>query len=211
MPVPVLILFSISLISYFLTAIKKGINKEDLFIVVPGIYFAIYFNFFFRAQIGIRFFLVIFPILIIFSASIFRKWCAFSQTIHGFFVFLGVYLIISVASYFPHYLSYFNEFIPNRNLAYQKLADSNLDWGQDKAELSKYLEDNPEIIFEPAQPTDGLIIVGVNELTGVVGSSKSFEWLRENFLPIDNFNYSYLIYDISLIDIEKIKIDNEQE
>jgi hypothetical protein len=208
-PIPILILFSISLINFILTVIKEGIKKEDLLIVVPAIYFAIYFNYFFRAQIGIRFFLVIFPILLIFSASIFRKWCTFSKMTRGFFIFLGMYLVISVASYFPHYLSYFNEFVPNRNLAYQKLADSNLDWGQDGADLKNFLENNPETIFEPAQPTNGLIIVGVNELTGVSESPKNFKWLRDNFLPIDNLNYSYLIYDISPSDIEKVQINNE--
>ena len=47
------------------------------------------------------------------------------------------------------YLTYFNEFVWNRTQAYKYLADSNIDWGQSSIQLSQYLTDHPDAIFEP--------------------------------------------------------------
>lgn len=162
-------------------------------------------NLFFQAQIGIRFILAVFPIMLIFSAQILLKWNQFSRKRRFIFMFLGIYLVASVASYYPHYLSYFNELILDRRQAYKVLADSNLDWGQNKAAINEFLQQHPEYIFEPSEPTTGLIIVGINSLTGVLGGPESFAWLRDNFEPIGHLYYTYLIFDISYADLEAIE------
>ena len=95
--------------------------------------------------------------------------------------------MVSVFSYFPNYLAYFNEIVIDRTQAYRFLADSNIDWGQNVAELEIFLEEHPEYSFQPSQPTAGIVVVGVNELVGVVGKPEDFQWLRENYEPVGNF------------------------
>ncbi len=204
-PVPILIIFGVSLWLWLRSFRKEEFFKKEMYLLVPALIYAIYFNFFFNAQIGIRFYLVIFPLCLIFCSRLFRNLPHFSPRQAILAGAAGIYLVASVASYFPNYLSYFNEIVYDRNQAYRYLADSNIDWGQNKAELADFLAQHPDYKFEPTVPTSGTIVVGVNELVGVVGKPEDFKWLRENFSPVGNFRYSYLIYNISPQDLAQIK------
>jgi len=196
-PIALQLILIISLVYYFRTREQRDLKGNELFLLVPALFFFIYFNFLFRAQIGIRFFLVVFPFLLILCGGLFQKWAEFSSNKKRLAVLAWIYLVISVLSYHPHYLSYFNEFVLNRSHAYKILADSNLDWGQNKGLLPQLLAENPTFIYEPTEPTPGRIVVGVNKLTGVREGPEAFAWLRENFEPIDHYVYSYLIYNVS--------------
>ena len=204
-PLAILALLIFALWDWLRSFRKEEFFRQEMVLLVPALIYAIYFNFFNRAQIGIRFYLAIFPILLIFMTRVFRKWPEFSKQSRIIFGMAGLYLIISVFSYFPNYLSYFNELVPNRTFAYKYLADSNIDWGQNRANLTEFLEQHPDYQFQPSTPTAGTVIVGVNELTGVVGGPQEYQWLRENFKPIANFDDTYLIYKISPSDLSKVK------
>jgi hypothetical protein len=106
-------------------------------------------------------------------------------------------MAVSVASYFPHFIPYFNELTWDRLSAHRRLADSNLDFGQAEGYLIRYVEQHPEVIVEPAGPQPGTLLVGVNHLTGVLGGPERYAWLRENFEPVGHMAYAYLIYEIS--------------
>jgi phage-related holin len=204
-PLPILALLVYAFWDWVRTIRKDKFLKQEMILLIPAFIYGIYFNFFNRAQIGIRFYLVIFPILLIFSTRVIRKWPNFSLRTRILFGCAALYLGLSVFSYFPNYLAYFNELVPNRTYAYHYLADSNIDWGQNRANLTEFLEQHPEYQFEPSAPVQGMIIVGVNELTGVIGNPNDFRWLRDNFRPIGNLDHSYLIYNISSTDLLKIK------
>ncbi|MBU1627740.1 hypothetical protein KKB18_10265 [bacterium] len=109
---------------------------------------------------------------------------------------LMIYLVISVLSYFPHYISYFNELVWDRKQAYKILADSNIDWGQNGWYLKQYKEKHPDAIVEPLSPKSGKIVVGVNQLVGATVDPERYRWLRENFKPANHIAYSYLVYEI---------------
>jgi hypothetical protein len=203
-PLPILALLCVSLWDWLRSFRKDEFIRQDMYLLIPALIYSIHFSFFFRQQIGIRYLLVVFPVLIIFSIRVFRNGSHFSRRSWIILGLAGIFLIISVASYFPNYLSYFNEFVINRTFAYRYLADSNLDWGQNSEELAKFLSQHPDYHFDPTGPTAGIVVVGVNEFVGV-GSPDDFRWLRENFKPIGNFRYSYLIFDISPSDLTKIK------
>jgi len=168
------------------------------------LFFVIYFNFFYNIQIGIRFYLVIFPLLYVFAGGLLQGWAEFTWVPRVVLAGLGAYLVISVLSYYPHYISYFNEFVWDRSLSYKYLADSNLDWGQNQYYLSQYMKLHPDAIFEPARIETGQIIVSANDLLGVgvgTASPQKYAWLRENFNPTGTIAYSYLIFDISQQDL----------
>ena len=171
--------------------------KNEIFLLIPVLFFAIYFNIFFKTQVGIRYYLPVFPFLYIFSGSLFVGWEKFSLVKKRAFGLLVVYLFGSTISYHPYYLSYFNEIVWNRMDAYKYLADSNVDWGQDKNELDNFLSQNSNAIYKPQKVRVGLIIVRINDLVGVTTDPEQYAWLRDNFEPSGMIGHSYLIYEIT--------------
>lgn len=178
--------------------------RDEIILIWPMLFFAIYFNFIFKAQIGIRYYLVIFPFLYIFCGSLFKDWPTFKPRKKAAFGFLAVYLVGSVLSYYPYYLTYFNEIVWNRKSAYQYLADSNIDWGQSKWYLDQYRLDHPNIKYEPDRITLGIVVVSINHLVGVTGDPERFQWLRDHFEPVDTIGNSYLIYEVTQEDYDRI-------
>jgi hypothetical protein len=184
---------------------KRGrFRRAELFMLMPILFFTIYFNFFYRTQLGIRFLLIIFPCILVFCGGLVENWSMFNRSRKlGIFALSG-YLVVSVLSYFPHYIPYFNELVYDRKYAYKILADSNIQWGQSTHYLTHYLKRYPATQVAPERPVAGRIVVGVNQLTGVIGNPARYAWLRETLLPSETIAYSYLVYDVSPADLEAI-------
>jgi hypothetical protein len=196
-PIATQIIFLLALFGYFSRRSQpaaRSLRREEIFLLVPILFFWVYFNFFFNAQIGIRHVLPVFALAIIFCGrflaapeSKLRRYTA---------VILVVWTAISALSYYPHFISYFNEFVPDRKLAYRHLADSNLDWRGNDWYLTEYIRRHPGVIVDPRKPTPGRIVVPVNALVGVNRSPEEYKWLRDHFTPVDHIAYSYLVYDV---------------
>jgi hypothetical protein len=116
-------------------------------------------------------------------------------------VVLSAWLVLSVISYFPHYIPYFNELVPDRRYAYRVLADSNIDWEQAEWYLDRYLEAHPEAVLSPEEPVTGRVVMEVNRLTGVAGDPAPYAWLREYQNPMDTIAYTYLVYEVTEADL----------
>lgn len=194
-PIPIQIFFIWAILAYVKKRRQYHFAEDESFLLCPIIFLTIYTNLFFRIQLGIRYFIYIFPLIHIFSGSLLKNWPSLSRWLKITVVLLLLYLLASVLSYFPHYLSYFNELVLDRKNAYRILADSNLDWGQNKWYLQKFQAQYPDYLFEPETPTEGNIIIPVNRLIGIVGGDK-YQWLRNNFEPVGHIAYSYLVYDV---------------
>jgi hypothetical protein len=106
------------------------------------------------------------------------------------------WVVVSTLSYYPHFISYFNEFVPDRRFAYLKLADSNLDWRGNEWYLMEYIRRHPGTIVDPGKPQAGRIVVPVNALVGVNRDPEQYRWLREHFSPVEHIAYSFLVYDV---------------
>ena len=178
---------------------RRECGGEAAFLLAPAAFFWIYFNFFHDAQIGIRHFLVVQPFMIALAgrlAPALRE--GRSRRLAGAaFALLLSWQAVSVLSYHPHYLPYFNELVPDKRYAYRILADSNLDWGQSRLYVRRYLEGHPEAVLDPPRPTAGRLVVGANELTGVAFGPERYRWLREGFAPVEHVAYTHLVYDVS--------------
>ena len=175
--------------------------RDEWVVVCPLLFFTVYFNLLYRAQIGLRFFLIAFPLLCVLSGRLVWYWPAASRAWRLAVAGAGTYLLVSLLSYYPHFIPYFNELVRDRKLAYRILADSNLDWRQHLWYLERYLASHPRAIIEPDGPTAGEIIVGANSLTGVAGQPEKFRWLRDNFTPVDHVAYSTLVYRVTPADL----------
>ena len=61
-----------------------------------------------------------------------------------------------------------------------------------------------DLILEPERPVLGRIVVSPNNLVGIVGEKDRYDWLRENFEPIDIIADVYLVYDINEEDYQSV-------
>lgn len=208
-PIATQIIVILAVVVFIIGRNKRQFLENELFLVGPIVFFSIYFNFYFRAQIGIRFILVIFPFLYIFCGSLLKNWQPLNSWKRSVVGLLLIYLIGSVLSYFPHYIPYFNELVWDRRLSYKVLADSNLDWGQGEYYLTQYLDLHPYAQFEPSKPVYGEVVVSANRLVGVLGDPERFKWLRDHFEPDETIAYSYLVYKITAEELEKARSDCE--
>jgi hypothetical protein len=196
-PIAKQIIFLVALFGYFSRRRQPaalGLRREEIFLLIPILIYWLYFNSFFNAQIGIRHVLPVFALATIFCgrflatpASKVRRYSA---------VILVVWAAASALSYYPHFISYFNEFVPDRKLAYQHLADSNLDWGGNEWYLTEYIRRHPGVIADPRKPQAGRIVVPINALVGVNRNPDEYRWLRAHFTPVDHIAYSYLVFDV---------------
>jgi hypothetical protein len=201
-PVATQLIVLASLFLYFRSRERRKLFwRNEWFLLGLVLFYTIYFNFFYKAQIGIRYYLVVFPLLYIFAGGLFTEWRSFSRVQKGIAFALALYLMSSVLFSYPNYLAYFNELIGDRKQAYKYLADSNLDWGQDEFVFKQYRKEHRKIRKAPEIPallTEPVTYyVSVNRLVGVVDGPEHYRWLRENFEPVDVIGSSYLIYKIT--------------
>ena len=159
--------------------------------------------------------IIILPLAFVFCGSLFKDGLDVSPRLKVLSGFLAAYLMISILSYHPHYIAYFNEFVGPDN-GYKYLLDSNLDWGQDLKGLSLYMNENSidniklsyfgtampeyyEINYEQldCEPTTGMIAISASNLQGLPPSIRNcFVWLRAHE-PIHKIGYSIFIYNIT--------------
>jgi hypothetical protein len=182
----------------------RGFWEREVFVLLPAALYALYFNVLLGAQIGLRLYLVVFPLLIVLGARLFRDWGLLAARRRGLLLAGGVWMAASVASYYPHFIPYFNELVWNRLHAYRILSDSNIDYGQAKDDLAVYQSLHPQAAFEPAEPPAGMVIISVDRLTGVRDSPDWYRDLSRRLEPVDHIAYCYLVYDLSLEDAEAL-------
>lgn len=99
------------------------------------------------------------------------------------------------AAIHPNYIAYFNELIGGPKNGWKYLADSNIDWGQDRFLVMDFLKKNPEYTMNPGKPAAGKFIINVNTLQDVFSIGEKHGWLK-SFDPVGNIGYSWLLYDI---------------
>jgi hypothetical protein len=224
-PIAKQVIFFLALLGFLLQHGQRAaiLRRDEVVLLFPILVYWVYFNFFFNAQIGIRHVLPLFALATVFCGRLLAdpasKWLQFTALI------LSAWVGVSTLSYYPHFLSYFNELVPDRKLAYRYLADSNLDWGGNQWYLAEYIRRHSGVVVDPGYPADsnldwggnrylaeyirrhsrvvvvpgkpqaGRIVVPVNALVGI-GNPEHYRWLREHFSPVDHIAYSYLVYDV---------------
>jgi len=195
-PIATQVIFLVALFGYFWRRdpASAALRQDEIFLLVPMLLYWMYFNFFFNAQIGIRHVLPVFALGIIFCGRFLIQPQTKLRTYAA--VVLVFWVAVSMFSYYPHFISYFNEFVLDRKMAYRRLADSNLDWRGNQYYLGQYVRHHPDTIVDPRKPQAGRIAVPVNALVGVNRNPEEYRWLREHFEPVDHIAHSYLVYDV---------------
>lgn len=199
-----LIMAAAFIVYFSSTEKRRNFLHNEVFFFVPIAFFTIYFNFFFKTQIGIRYYLVMFPMLYIFAGSLFAGWERLSTARKTLGIMLASYLVVSVLACFPYYIPYFNELVWDKTQTYKYLSDSNLDWGQGQIYLEQYLSDHSNAIYAPTYLKTGTLIVGGSDLVGILEDPARYEWLRSNFEPEDTIANCYFVYEISEQEIDNL-------
>lgn len=194
-PIPLLLFI---LLAIFLSIKKKLIQDIDKILLLGMIFFFIYYSFFNKLIIGLRYLLMVYPLIFLFLAKLIQIKFSKRNSVyyHFLIIFLLIFYVFQTIKISPHYLSFVNELIGGPQNAYKYFADSNLDWSQNTIFFDKYLKSHPEIsAVNPRKPTTGKIAVSVNEMN--LYYYYDYQWLRNlNKEPIDNVGYTWLIFDI---------------
>jgi 4-amino-4-deoxy-L-arabinose transferase-like glycosyltransferase len=214
-PIGFQVLMVLAAVLFFRNRRRFALARDEVFLIVPVVFYALYLNFIYSIQIGIRHFLVALPFIHVFCGSLVARWRDLGKRLQWVVIALVIYIAASVLSYFPHYVPYFNELVWDRKQAYRILADSNIDWGQALGAAQQYQASHPKVYLErglwhmktyrekhleeylhPQFPDSGQILVNVNSLVGIYHPHR-YKWLRESHKPVGHVAYAYLLFDLS--------------
>jgi hypothetical protein len=202
-PIPTLIALALAL-ALLVRRGRAAWSMDELTLASAVVIFSLYFSFLFRAQIGLRHFLVAAPPVFVLAGAL-GPWFSRSRWRPAFGVFGLVCSAGSVTRHGTDPLSYFNEFV-DPVLTYKIAADSNLDWGQSKGQVEAYLASHPEVLRAPARPFPGRLLVGANQLAGVV-TRRRMVWLRESGLrPIAHVAFTHFLFELSEAEATSLRV-----
>jgi 4-amino-4-deoxy-L-arabinose transferase-like glycosyltransferase len=176
---------------------RRERRYDDFVLLVAVMWLFVHLSFFFKTQLGLRYFLPAFPFLALLAAGNWDPRRTRRQRMAATAV-LAVYVVSGVAQC-PRYLAYFNVLIGARSNAYRYLADSNLDWGQDAFALWAWerAHQGQRYAVEPYFPAEGLVIVRANDFLGITDWG-AYDWLRASGAPVvGTIGDSYLMLNVS--------------
>jgi len=156
-----------------------------------------YFSLLFHAQIGYRFALMCLPLGYLLAAAglagcrarSFAPWVAVAVVLAG---------LAENAYYLGNPLSFTNAAVWPKRQVFRLIADSNVDWGQNRDKLEHWLEENQaaNTRLDPVHLRSGHNTFSLNNLAGV-GNFERHRWLRENVEPDGHFGHTYLWFKIA--------------
>jgi len=198
-PIPVLVFLCWSCCLMFRKGTLGTFARNELFLLLPVLYFFILLDFFYKSQTNIRHIIFVYPLLYVFCgivvsylSSVREKWAL---------VLLSVWYIISVLSYFRNYIPYTNEFIPDKKMAYRTIGAENLNMGQGDYFLRDYLATHPDVTMATSTPRPGRQVIAIHDLLDIWNEHR-YEWLQP-FRPVGHIAHYYLIFDIAPDEINK--------
>jgi 4-amino-4-deoxy-L-arabinose transferase-like glycosyltransferase len=150
----------------------------------------VYFSFFFHAQIGYRFVLMAVPLALILAAG------ALARVGPALLVLLAL-AAAENAMYFGNPLAFTNAAVWPKKNVYRLIADSNVDWGQNRERIERWLTAAGASTSEldPVHIVPGHNTIDLNLLAGLWDFER-FRWVRAHLTPAGHFGHTYLWYDV---------------
>ena len=169
----------------------KRVGREELLLLLPPLLFFVCFSLG-KVQLGIRYVLPALPFLFVFVSSVARAASRWARIVIA--LLLAAHAAAAVRAC-PDFIAYFNEIAGGPAKGYRWLADSNLDWSQNRTRLLAYARERHIAVEPDVLPEAGLVAVRVNRLVGI-GDPETYRVLREQYEPVGNVGYNWLIYDV---------------
>lgn len=205
-PLPLLIFIGVTLTLWIFRKLATPPLLIPLILLVATSFF-LYFMFFNKINHGLRYLLFVYPLLILLVAPIWNWEISRISRVRrmwkGVIIGLLVWYVWGTVRIAPHYLAYANEVIGGPKNLWKYVADSNVDWGQDRKFFEEYQKKHPEVVVNPKLPTIGKIALSVNMLN--LDTHFETHWLRKlKKEPVDYVGYSWLIFEVRPEDVERI-------
>lgn len=165
--------------------------KDEMFLLLPVLYFITIFSFFYKTQCGIRHIIFIYPFLFIFSSTLINH---LQQTWAKLFVTISsVYLFVSVLFYWGNYYPYTNEFILDKKNAYKYVGAGNLEFLQGKNFAQDYINKHPEVQYAPKIQTQGRFLINTEDYLDV-WNLHEYDWIKK-YQPVSQVAFNWLLID----------------
>lgn len=196
LPLPFLILLGFTMVQYTRQRKRFRFLPDEVYLLLPSLFLLLCFCFLNSMYLGIKNVIMILPPLFIFCAG--QASVLWEQSKKGkwLLIGLGVWQLLSVSRYFPHFLPYTNELIPDKKHAYRVFGDSNLYFQEGRDFVNAYLQQHPDIQLDPLQPVHGKVMVSLENYYDWWNGGK-MQWLRELKLqPVGHFHSQYLLFDV---------------
>lgn len=165
------------------------------------IFIVIYYNFFYKVQLGVRHTLLIYPLLILFISSFWNSW-KFKHK-YPLLVLLFVWGVLSLWQFRFDYYPYSNEFLSDKKMAYKIYSDCNLYWHEHEMEMRNYAI-NHQYKFNPDAIVGGHILISPIRLT-IETQGQKYKYLRDNYTAIKIIKNTYLLFYVPEEDIASLK------
>jgi 4-amino-4-deoxy-L-arabinose transferase-like glycosyltransferase len=154
----------------------------------------VYFSVLFRVQVGYRYVLMALPLAYVIAAAGLatlpprRLWTAMGGAV-------VVTALAENAAYLGNPLSFTNAAVQPKRLAYRLLADSNIDWGQNRERIDDWLAAREwrAARVDPVHILPGRNVIDLNLVAGV-GDFEPYRWLREHLRPDGHLGHTWLWY-----------------
>lgn len=164
----------------------------------------LYFSCFFHAQIGFRFVLMCVVIVdVLAAAGLARlagaRWAARAG------MAVVVVSVLEVGFYFGNPLAFTNVAVQPKAEVFRLLADSNLDWGQNRDKIEAWLAKRGQGLsrLDPVHVLPGHNTLSVNVLAGIRDLERH-RWVREHLTPLGHLGHTYVTYDASDEEFERL-------
>ncbi len=155
-----------------------------------------YFSLLFHPQVGYRYVLAAVPMAYVVAAAGLatlpwrRPWTMWA----------AVVVLVSAAenaAYLGDPLAFTNLAVQPKRLAFRLIADSNIDWGQNREDVADLLaeRDWTRAAVNPVHIRPGRNVIDLNLVAGV-GDFEQYRWVRENLSPDAHLAHTWLVYDV---------------
>jgi hypothetical protein len=150
-----------------------------------------YFSFFFSTQLGIRFALLCIPLASIVAA------CGLARTTPlrpAWLLLLAAPALAERVPYWGDPIAFTNLSVWPKSRAYWYTGDSNLDYGQNRERLERYVKESRlSAVVDQATVTPGLYVVGANDLLNI----RANRWLINRDIPVTRFGFTNFGFSIT--------------
>jgi 4-amino-4-deoxy-L-arabinose transferase-like glycosyltransferase len=193
---PVLVLLALMLgLSRAARAGVLAAHPAARYLAACLVFLLLYLSFFFEAQIGYRFALGCVVLACVLSAPGLaslkgRRWAAAG---------LAAVAVAAAenAMYAGNPLSFTNAAVWPKRQAFRLVSDSNLDWGQNRDKIERWLKDARArtTALDPVHVLPGHNTFSVNALAGL-WSFEQHRWLREHADPLGHYGHTYVWFEV---------------
>lgn len=153
-----------------------------------------YFSFLFKTQIGFRFVLMCVPLAWLLAAPGLR---ALAPGRVRLLVLCAAVAVAENLAYLGNPLSFTNAAVWPKRQAFRLIADSNIDWGQNRDKIQDWLGQAGirSSRLDPLHLLPGPNVFSLNTVAGVF-DFEQHRWLREHQDPVEQLGHTYLRFDV---------------